>query len=109
MKERIATHAKRSDLIVADSADPRMIAFLSKSFNIKGVKKTGTVGEWIRLMQDYKILIDKESYNLQKELNNYTWSDKRAGIPVDDFNHLIDGLRYYFMNLNQSRRTTKAY
>jgi len=108
LKEHIAAHAQRNDLIVADSADPRMIAELSRSFNIKGVKKTGTVGEWIRVMQDYKWIITDRSYNLAKELNNYVWTDNKAGIPIDAFNHLLDGIRYFIMNMNQIRPITKA-
>ena len=45
-------------------------------------------------MQDYKIVVTPNSLNLQKELNNYAWSDKKAGIPIDEYNHLIDAIRY---------------
>jgi len=109
LSDNIGNYAGRNDLIVADSADPRMIATLEKKYNIRGVKKTGQVGEWLRLMQDYKWIVTESSFNFGKELNNYTWSDKRAGIPIDAWNHLIDGSRYYFMNKNQIRPTTKAY
>ena len=108
LNDNISNHAKRSNLIVADSADPRMIFTLRDNYNISGVKKTGTVAEWIRLMQDYKLIIAPGSPNLTKELNNYVWSDKKAGIPVDEWNHLISGIRYYFMNQNQMRIVTKA-
>ncbi len=85
-----------------------MIFTLRNNYNISGVKKTGTIAEWIRLMQDYKLIIAPDSPNLTKELNNYVWSDKKAGIPVDEWNHLISGIRYYFMNQNQMRIVTKA-
>ena len=104
----IENHVEGNELIVADSADPRMIASLRRKYNIRGVKKSGSVGEWLRLMQDYKWIITDRSYNMAKELNNYTWNDKRAGIPIDGFNHLIDGARYFFMNNNQMRLPTKA-
>ena len=109
LSDNIGKHANRNNHIIADSADPRMIANLKTSFNIQGVKKTGTVAEWLRLIQDYKIIITNDSYNLAKELNNYIWMDNKAGIPVDAWNHLIDAIRYYFMNLNQLRPVTRAY
>jgi len=98
-----------NDLIVADSADPRMIADLKKAgvrvnepgLNIKGVKKDGTVAEWLKSMQDYKHVITEGSHNLAKEFNNYIWSDSKAGIPIDAFNHLIDAGRYYYMHQKQ--------
>ena len=46
--------------------------------------------------QDYKIVITPTSSNIRKELSNYVWNDKKAGIPVDAFNHLIDAIRYAF-------------
>jgi hypothetical protein len=29
-------------------------------------------------MQDYEMIIDNDSINIIKELNNYAWSDKKA-------------------------------
>ncbi len=109
LSDRIGEFAGRNDQIIADSADPRMIANLRTKYNIQGVKKTGQVGEWLRLMQDYKFILTEGSFNYAKELNNYTWSDKRAGIPIDAWNHLIDGTRYRFMAQTQTRPVTKAY
>jgi len=65
--------------------------------NIRPVKKDGTVAEWLKILQDYKFIITEDSHNLAKELSNYVWSDKKAGIPIDAFNHLIDAYRYVFM------------
>lgn len=96
LKTNVGQHARNFDLIVADSASPRMIAELKRQYNIKGVIKTaGSVNEGIRILQDYEIVTDKESTNLVKELRNYIWSDKKAGIPIDAFNHLLDPLRYF--------------
>jgi len=109
LSDRIGEHANRANQIIADSADPRMIKSLQARYNIRGIRKTGTVAEWIRLMQDYKLVItEDDSPNLTKELNNYVWSDRKAGIPVDEWNHLIDGIRYRFMSQNQMRKPTKA-
>ena len=108
LSNKVGKHASRNNQIIADSADPRMIKNLQSKYNIRGVKKTGTLAEWIRLIQDYKLIITEGSDNLAKELNNYVWSDKKAGIPIDEWNHLIDGIRYVFMNQNQMRIPTKA-
>jgi phage terminase large subunit len=95
LKDNISNYAKRNNLIIAESANPRLISELRPKFNIKPVSKgSNSVKEGIRLMQDYKIVVTKDSLNLQKELNNYAWDDKKAGIPIDEYNHLIDAIRY---------------
>jgi len=94
----LVKHTSKKELIIAESATPRTIYDIGKrGFNIKPVSKTKTVAEWLRAMQDYEIIITEDSYDLEKELSNYLWSDKKAGIPMDDFNHLIDAMRYVFM------------
>jgi phage terminase large subunit len=105
LKQAVKLYAKSHDLIIADSADPRMISELRHSgLNIKGVVKAeGSVIEGIRLVQDYDIITDKESINLVKELRNHSWNDKKAGIPNKGFNHLLSGIRYY----TQSTTTRK--
>lgn len=97
LKVQIGLYAKAYNLIIADSEDPRLISEIrSSGFNIKPiVKYDGSVIEGIRLVQDYDIIIDKESINLIKELRNHTWNDKKAGIPNKGFNHLLSGIRYY--------------
>jgi phage terminase large subunit len=50
---------------------------------------------------DYKLIVCGPSPNLKTELNNYIWNDKKAGIPIDKFNHLIDPLRYAFEMLSR--------
>ena len=78
-------------LIIADSAEPRLIADLkARGCNIKPVKK-GTIESGITLMLDYKIVISKESTNLAKELNNYTYLDKGSKLYIDDWNHCFVG------------------
>lgn len=110
LKTVIATHTKAWELIVADSANPRLITELRKEFNIKGVeKRSGSVVEGVRLVQDYDIITDKESVNLVKELRNYTWNDKKAGIPNDSFNHLLDALRYYVHETTKRKASSQAW
>ena len=81
-------------LIIADSAEPRLIADLkSKGVNIKAVKK-GTIESGITMMLDYDIIVEPKSSNIAKELNNYVYSDKSSKLYIDAWNHSIDGSRY---------------
>lgn len=83
-------------LIVADSAEPRLIAELSsQGCNIIATEKgAGSITAGIALMQDYELIIESNSQNIGKELNNYIYSDKKSGLVVDNFNHAIDAIRY---------------
>lgn len=84
-------------LIIADSAEPRLIADLKHlGVNIKPVKK-GTIESGITRMQDFELVITPESTNIAKELNNYIFSDKASKLYVDSYNHAIDGARYCIM------------
>jgi len=97
-------------LIVADSAEPRLIQELkSRGLNIKGIKKP-TIIERIALVQDYELIIDSESSNLIKELNNYVWHDKKSQTPIDDYNHLLDALGYAVWDLiGNSRKSISDF
>ncbi len=87
--------------IIADNSEPRLIDELySMGLNIDAcVKGAGSVAEGITLMQDYKLIITPGSINIVKELNNYVWSNRKAGVPVDMYNHSIDGIRYYVSHI----------
>lgn len=83
-------------LIVADSAEPRLIDELRKQgCNIIATTKgTGSISAGVELMRDYKLILSNESTNIAKELNNYVYADKQSKLYVDDFNHAIDAIRY---------------
>lgn len=81
-------------LVVADSAEPRLIEDLRYSgINIEGVKK-GTIESGIVRMQDYLIVVDEQSQDIAKELNNFVYLNKASKLYVDDWNHSIDAIRY---------------
>ena len=83
------------NLIVADSAEPRLINELSRSCNIvPTIKGQGSIIFGISMLQDYDLIIDPESTEIVKELNNYSWLEKKSQTPIDKFNHTIDALRY---------------
>ena len=90
-----------NDLIVADSAEPRLIADLrDKGLNIEPCEKgEGSVSAGITTLLNYKLIVTPYSFNVMKELKNYAWNDKKAGIPIDNHNHAIDAIRYITMKL----------
>jgi len=83
-------------LIVADNAEPRLIAELkAKGINIvPTIKGADSVKYGIALLQDYDLIIEEDSTDLIKELNNYCWLEKKSETPIDKWNHALDALRY---------------
>lgn len=92
-----------NDLIIGDSAEPRLIEDLrKKGLNIKGTKKKpGIVSASIIQMLDYEIVVCGDSSNLKKELRNYTWSNKKAGIPKGGNDHCFTGRTLITTNKGQ--------
>ena len=85
-----------NNLIVGDSAELRLLYELkAKGCNIvKAIKGQGSITYGIALLQDYDLIIEENSINLIKELNNYSWLEKKSKTPQDKFNHIIDAIRY---------------
>lgn len=91
------------DLIVADSAEPTLIASIAlDGFNITNAQKREVI-EDIRLIQEFEIVVTERSYNVKKELRNYVWNDKKSETPVDEYNHALDAMRYAFNRLHLNR------
>ena len=97
------------NLIIADSAEPRLIDDLKHAgVNIQAVKK-GTIESGIVRMQDYNIIVDPDSSNIAKEFNNYVYINKSSKLYLDDWNHLIDAIRYnVIFHLDNPNRGTYA-
>jgi len=92
---RLNKQYSEGNLIIGDSAEPRLITELRRECNIReSVKGQGSVTYGISLMQDYDLIIDPNSTNLIKELNNYCWLERKSNTPQDANNHLIDAARY---------------
>lgn len=92
-------------LIIADSASKLAIHDLRKcGHNIRPSEKgAGSVVNGLKNMADYEIIVCGDSPNLVMELNNYIWNDKKSGIPIDKYNHLIDPARYGFRRLTKPK------
>jgi len=97
----IGQYVKPEELIIADSAEPRLIRELwDLKFNIHPcIKGKDSVRNGIANMQGYEIIVDPDSQNLKTELNNYEWHDKKSNTPIDDYNHCVDSIRYAFQEL----------
>lgn len=98
--ERITTLGYSKERITADSAEPKSIDELaSLGLRIHGAKKgKDSIMNGIQWIQDLKIIVHPRCVNFLTEISNYTWSKDKFGNminkPVDDFNHLMDAMRY---------------
>ncbi len=102
---KIAEEIKRKgyakERIRADSAEPKSIDNLRDDYGLKvkaARKGKDSINNGIQYIQDYKIIIHPRCVNFITEISNYTWADDRLGnkinVPIDDFNHLMDAMRY---------------
>ena len=89
----------KKELIVCDTNEKRTTAAIKKKgYNIQRAIKN-SVAEDIREIKQYLIIVDPSSSNFKAELNNYAWNDKKASIPIGEYNHLMDGMRYGYRRL----------
>lgn len=90
--------------IVSESADPRLVQEIYRAgLNIHPVVKfQGSVEAGISKMLEYRLKVTRRSFNVAKELRNYTWAQDKEGKwlnqPIDAYNHAIDAVRYVILN-----------
>ncbi len=108
---RLNTQHAVDNLIVGDSAEVRLLSELkSKGCNIvASIKGAGSIIYGISLLQDYDLIVDEQSINLIKELNNYSWLERKSNTPIDKYNHLIDAIRYAVSYQLQNPNRGKYY
>jgi phage terminase large subunit len=99
--QRIYGRGYAKEKIRADSAEPKSIDELRELgiHNIKPARKgKDSVNNGIQYIQGFKIYVHPRCVNFLTEIGNYTWDADKAGVklnkPVDDFNHLLDAMRY---------------
>jgi len=98
-----------SSLIVADSAATRTIGDLKlQGLNIIPVVKNKIIDD-IKLIRGYEIVVDKDSFNLQRNLNNWIWLDKKGEIPIDIDDDCIDAGRYILTKLISIKPKQKGH
>ena len=104
--ENIANTIKRDgyakERITGDCAEPKSIDRL-RDLGIHRIRPSrkgkDSVNNGIDFLQDYRIIIHPKCVNFITEISNYTWdtdtkTGKRLNVPIDDFNHLMDAMRY---------------
>jgi len=99
-----------NNLIVGDSAEPRLIAELESTHRnniIESIKGQGSVNLGITQLLDFEIIVDPDSANVAKELNNFVYADKKTALTIDDYNHTIDPLRYVLTYYLGGRQTVE--
>lgn len=84
----------------ADCAEPKSIDEL-RGYGLrveKSQKGKDSITHGIQYIQDFEIIIHPRCVNFITEIGNYTWDEDRLGNkinrPIDDFNHLMDAMRY---------------
>lgn len=88
---------------IADSSEPKSIAEVrSYGFRIRGCPKgADSIRSGIDKLRSVPIFVTSRSINIIKELRGYVWkTDKtgeQTGVPVDNFNHCLDAIRYVAM------------
>lgn len=86
--------------ITADSAEPKSIDELKGlGLRVKPAQKgKDSIKNGIQWIQDLEIIIHPRCVNFLTEISNYTWDRDKFGNklnePIDDFNHLMDAMRY---------------
>ncbi len=107
--EAIISPVNRHQIIYADSAEPDRIKEISDAgFNIRGANKNVKMG--IMSLKGRRFFICKDSPDLIKEIQNYSWKTDLAGNILDEtvkFNdHILDALRYAtYTHFNSSNAT----
>ena len=100
INNKIVAMGYSKERITADSAEPKSIDELKGlGLRIKGAKKgKDSIVNGIQWIQDLEIVIHPRCTNFLTEISNYTWDEDRFGNklnkPIDDFNHLMDAMRY---------------
>jgi phage terminase large subunit len=87
-----------NDDYIADSANPQAIEELRRNgINCKPVRKNSIL-HGIDLIKRNNFFVNVNSTNLNTELQSYIWktdkNNNNLDEPVDNNNHLIDGIRY---------------
>jgi len=93
-----------------DSAEPKSNDELrGMGLRITGAQKgRDSVMNGVQWIQDLEIIVHPRCVNFLTEISNYTWNKDKFGVklnePIDDFNHLMDAMRYALEKHISNRR-----
>jgi phage terminase large subunit len=99
--DAIKNKGYQKEIIIADAAEPKSIVELRK-YGIRKIKAAekgpDSVKAGIQFLQQFSIYIHPSCTNASMEFSNYVWDRNKEGQminkPADEYNHLIDALRY---------------
>lgn len=98
--EQITSMGYCKEKITADCAEPKSIDELKgMGLRVKAAAKgKDSINNGIQWIQELEIIIHPRCVNFLTEISNYTWDkdkfDNKINKPIDDFNHLMDAMRY---------------
>lgn len=100
--EKVQRMGYMKEKITADAAEPKSIDRL-RTLGLNHIRKArkgkDSIMNGIDYIQDFHIIIHPRCVNFLTEIGNYTWdvdskTGKKINRPIDDFNHLMDAMRY---------------
>lgn len=108
--EKVTQMGYRKERIRAEAAEPKSIDRLYElglSRIQKARKGKDSINNGIDYLRDYHIIVHPRCVNFITEISNYTWdtdtkTGKRLNKPIDDFNHLMDAMRYAMEDFSRS-------
>lgn len=109
--EKIVEMGYAKEKIVAESAEPKSndrLRTLGIRRLISARKGKDSINNGIDFIQDYEIIIHPRCVNFITEISNYQWAKDKFGNklnkPEDDFNHLMDAMRYALEEYNTGNK-----
>ena len=113
--DRLVSMGCGKESIVCDSAEPKSIAEL-RGYGLRAkaaVKGKDSISHGIQYIQGLTIYIHPRCVNFTTEIQNYTFDKDKFGNainqPIDDFNHLMDAMRYALEKYAMGRVTIKTF
>lgn len=108
--EKITSMGYGKERITADSAEPKSIDEL-RGLGLRctpAAKGKDSINNGIQFIQEFEIIIHPRCVNFLTEISNYTWAkdkfNNKLNKPIDDFNHLMDAMRYALENFIKGGR-----
>jgi phage terminase large subunit len=102
--EKISRMGYAKEKIIADCAEPKSIDRLYE-LGLRRIRKArkgkDSINNGISYCQEFAIIVHPRCVNFLTEISTYTWDEDKFGHkinkPIDDFNHLMDAMRYAMM------------
>lgn len=103
--KRLSSMGYAKERFIADCAEKKSVDELySLGLRVKASRKgPDSIRSGIQYLLNYRIVIHPRCTSFLTEISNYQWDKDRLGNtinkPIDDFNHLMDAMRYAMEDL----------